>query len=210
MPENIGCPCGSSSQIRCITKLHQHCFSSSHQQAFFPDGHREILSEPDDEPSKRASFLSLGQRCICRVSTPIFQTNRKIQVHLQTSAHILGLYLQSIAWFMNDSDPLALEVLCPFLCYFRYSLYNVHVHDYGSHDSGQYSTIYCNILRFIPDDMLRVKFNISIGKDTMKLMIPFRFLGVPRFSIDDVYDLNGNKKQIDSFLHATFSIGAEP
>lgn len=203
--ENVKCPCGSTFKLSTLFSLNHHCLSRQHQDVFFPRRPQDVLSISGDQPTNLSTFLSKDQHCFCLIFGSVQKSN--FQVHFRSSRHILGLYLQAMAWYMNGIDPFCIEVQCPFLCPYRYSLHVVHDHYTRLQESGQYTAIYCNILRFIPDEMLRDKYNISSMKSIVEHMIPYRILGGPLFKFEDVYDSNGIKIKVDTFLLSLFSKG---
>lgn len=96
----------------------------------------------------------------------------------------------------------------PFFMPYRYSLGRPHCHTRSFMDSGQFSSIYCNILRLIPDQLLihhveRAKIPI---KNLLELLIPHRLFGNLMFSIDDLFDSVGFRISSET-LHDSFQTG---
>ena len=203
---NVTCVCNASLLIRNARNFNSHTKSKVHKQKMKLLGYDLIGLRDKTNVDHVASFFRNGF-CItcCRFTHEKYNLRRNMEFHLHSTSHLLSLYLQSIALNRNGSDPYNIEVQCPFFCYYRYSLRKPHLHRLQVDHSGQYTTIYCNILRLIRPELMPESRTSSL-KDLLQVMIPTRILGDCLFSIDDVCDTNGRQLPLD-VMHSSFKSG---
>lgn len=204
---NITCSCSTSLVIGRLRHFYAHTTSKFHRQklslAVDDRFHPEDLTEVNH---LRCFFRNEGCIICDRFRQVKVTTSRNMLFHVQSTSHILTLYLKSIAMNLNCTDPYSIEVQCPFMCPYRTSLLNMHPHKQSFKHSGQYTSIYCNILRFIRPELLMFGNPSYPLNDLLKLMIPRRLFGDRMFSIDDVCDADGRQLPLD-ILHPTFKTG---
>ena len=204
---NVVCLCNLSVSLKSSYEFSCHTRSKFHQRHLQYLGYDIV----DLSSAKKKLIGSFFQNGACITCCPynrekLFQP-KKLEIHLHTPIHTLSLYLQSIALNQNNSDPYNIEVQCPFLCPFRFTLYNLRSHHRPLESSGQYTTIYCNILRLIRPELFVLDSPQSTSfRDLLQLLIPHRILGDPMFSIDDVCDENGRQRPVD-ILDPNFKTG---
>lgn len=205
---SVTCFCNTTIVIKSPRDYHCHSSSKRHQRMMHLLGYDPVYL--DD--STKAHFLSQffqNRTCVTCKHETYFCKGYLMEVHVRSISHILSLYLQTIALNRNGSNPYRIEVQCPFNCLYRYSLVKPHRHYQSFEHSGPYTTIYCNILRFIRPELIMSESTrnpTSSLKDLLQLMIPLRFFGDRLFSIDDVCDSNGIQQPV-GVMHEDFRTG---
>lgn len=205
------CACNTSIVISKVVNFRYHSRSKAHQKLMQLVGCSVVDFKDTTNVNNLVCFFRNG-RCVtcCRFKQKKYSTRRQLEFHIGSTSHILTLYLKSIALNCNETDPYSIEVQCPFLCSFRYSLLKPHSHYESFHYSGQYSTIYCNILRFIRQELLFQNTSLDTVtmalRDKLQLLIPHRIFGERMFSINDVCDAMGRQLPLD-VLHSSFKTG---
>ena len=203
---NVTCFCHAPLQIGKARQFQSHARSKNHQRQMAQVGY-DLVDIRDRKKNDHLNSFFKDGRCMtcCRILTKKFNKMCDKEIHIQSTWHLLSLYLQSIALNSNGCDPYAIEVQCPFLCPYRFSLLNPHNHYQTYPSSGQFATIYCNVLRLIRPELLMLNRSSNL-KDMLDRMIPKRIFGDRMFSIDDVCDANGYQRPLD-ILHPHFKTG---